>query len=154
MSSRLFQEVREKRGLCYSVFSFASSFQDGGLFGLYAGTGEDQVAEMVPVMCDVLTGLAGDVGEDEVARARTQLKAGLLMSLETPGSRTEQVARQMMIHGRPLSSREIIEQVEAVDVTGIKRVVSRICNAGKPAVAAVGPLKGLASYDQIAAQFG
>jgi predicted Zn-dependent peptidase len=154
MSSRLFQEVREKRGLCYSVFSFASSFHDGGLFGLYAGTGEDQVAELVPVMCGVLTGLAGDLRDDEVTRARTQLKAGLLMSLETPGARSEQIARQMMIHGRPLSTQEIVDQVEAVDAAAVKRVVSRICSAGQPAIAAVGPLKGLASYDQIAAQFG
>jgi predicted Zn-dependent peptidase len=154
MSSRLFQEVREKRGLCYSVFSFASSFHDGGLFGVYAGTGEDQVAELVPVMCDVLTGLAGDLRDEEVTRARTQLKAGLLMSLETPGARSEQIARQMMIHGRPLSTQEIVDQVDAVDAVAVKRIVSRICSAGKPTIAAVGPLKGLASHDKIAAQFG
>ncbi len=154
MSSRLFQEVREKRGLCYSIFSFSASFLDGGMFGFYAGTGEDQVAELVPVMCDVFTGLSDELSEAEVARARTQLKAGLLMSLETPGSRSEQIARQMMIYGRPIASQEIVELVDAVDVTAVKRVVSRIAKAGNPTIAAVGPLNGLASYDQIAAKFG
>ena len=153
MASRLFQEIREKRGLCYSVFSFSSSFVDGGLFALYAGTGEDQVGELVPVMADVFTGLADDVTDEEVARARTQLKAGLMMSMETPGSRTEQMARQMMIHGRPLSAQEIVARVEQVDRAAISRVVRRICEGGRPAVAAVGPLAGLASYDEIAAKF-
>ncbi len=153
MSSRLFQEVREKRGLCYSVFSFASSFSDGGFFGIYAGTGEAEAADLVPVICDVLITMPDDLEEAEVMRARAQLKAGLMMSLETPGSRAEQIARQMMIYGRPLSSREIIAQVDAVQVTDVKRVLRRICSAGPPTTAAVGPLNGLASHASIAAIF-
>ena len=154
MSSRLFQEVREKRGLCYSVFSFASSYLDGGMFGVYAGTGADQVAELVPVMCDELTRLADDAGDEEVARARAQLKAGTLMSLESSSGRAEQLGRQMLIHGRPLPVDEIVGEIEAVDTAAVRRVAARVCGAGQPAVAALGPIDKLASYDRIAAKFG
>ncbi len=154
MSSRLFQEVREKRGLCYSVFAFASSFVDGGMFGVYAGTGEAETAELVPVICDEILKLAEDVEEKEVARARAQLKAGLLMSLESSGSRTEQLGRQMLIYGRPLGVDELVERVEAIDAARVREVTRRIVGGGKPAVAAMGPIGGLASYDMIAARFG
>src|SRR5262249_37828804 len=83
MSQRLFQEIREKRGLVYSIYSFAHAYRDGGLFGVYAGTGEDQVTELMPVMCDQLLEIGQDLAEEELRRARAQLKAGLLMSLES-----------------------------------------------------------------------
>jgi predicted Zn-dependent peptidase len=153
MSSRLFQEVRERRGLCYSVFSFASSYVDGGTFGVYAGTGETEVAELVPVICDELAKIAGDATEEEVARARAQLKAGMLMSLESSSSRTEQLARQLLIYGRPLAVEEIVAKVDAVDAAAVRRVTARLL-AGRPAVAALGPIGRLASYGDIAARFG
>ncbi|MDP6706800.1 MAG: pitrilysin family protein [Alphaproteobacteria bacterium] len=154
MSSRLFQEVREKRGLCYSVFAFASSFVDDGMVGIYAGTGEDEIGELVPVICDELLKLTEDADEREVARARAQLKAGLLMSLESSGSRSEQLGRQTLIYGRPLVIDELVAKVEAVDAARVRAVGRRIAGAGKPAVAAMGPIGGLASYDEIAARFG
>ena len=93
MSSRLFQEVREKRGLVYSIYTFTGGYHDGGLFGVYAGTGEDEVAELVPVVCDEIAKVGADVTEDEVARARAQLKAGTLMALESTMSRCEQLGQ-------------------------------------------------------------
>lgn len=152
MSSRLFQELREVRGLCYSVFTFASSYVDGGSFGLYAGSGEDQIAELVPVACDELARLAADADEDEVARARAQLKAGMLMSLESSASRSEQLARQMLIYGRPLSVDEIVAKVDAVDAAAVRRVTARLL-AGRPSLAALGPVAQLASFEDIAAKF-
>ncbi|MBC7908258.1 MAG: insulinase family protein, partial [Rhodospirillaceae bacterium] len=86
MSSRLFQEVREKRGLVYSIYSFTSSYNDGGLFGIYAGTGEDEVTELVPVMCEEVVKVTAGVSPDELQRARAQLKASILMSLESTSS--------------------------------------------------------------------
>nr|WP_279379783.1 insulinase family protein [Acetobacter persici] len=74
MSSRLFQEIREKRGLVYSVYSFNAPFLDGGVFGIYAGTGEKECAELVPVTLEELKKVQKNVGEDELARARAQLK--------------------------------------------------------------------------------
>jgi predicted Zn-dependent peptidase len=154
MSSRLFQEAREKRGLCYSIFSFASSFVDGGLFGVYAGTGEDEIAELAEVVVAELLRAGEDAAEDEVARARAQLKAGTLMSLESSSSRIEQLGRQMLIYGRPLATDEIVARIEAVDAAAVRRVARRIAGAGKPTVAALGPLERLAPYEAVAARFG
>ncbi|MGH6961069.1 MAG: M16 family metallopeptidase, partial [Dongiaceae bacterium] len=115
MSSRLFQEIREKRGLVYSIYSFASPYSDGGLFGVYAGTGADEVRELVPVLCDELVKVADTLDETELRRARAQLKAGILMGRESSGSRSEQLAQQLLIYGRPIPMDEIVARVEAVD---------------------------------------
>ena len=152
MSSRLFQEVREKRGLAYSVFAFSASYSDSGLFTVYAGTGGDDLPKLIPVIADEMKKTVDDVEEAEVARARAQLKAGLLMSLESPSSRAEQFGRQMLIHGRILDTDEVIARVEAVDRSAVRRVAGRIL-AGKPALAALGPVAALADYDKVAAQF-
>ncbi len=151
MSSRLFQEVREIRGLCYSIFAFASSFVDDGIFGVYAGTGAEEVAELVPVICGELAKLGRDADEEEVARARAQLKAGILMSLEGSGARAEQLARQLLIHGRPIPLEELVGEVDAVDAEAVRRVARRLVEGGAPAIAALGPIDGLASYDEIRA---
>ncbi|MBM3489069.1 MAG: insulinase family protein [Alphaproteobacteria bacterium] len=153
MSSRLFQEVREKRGLCYSVFAFATSYVDAGMLGIYAGTGEQEVGELVPVVLDETQRLAVDAEEAEVARARAQISAGLLMSLESPSARSEQLARQLLIFGRPIPPDELVAKIDQVDAAAVRRVAARITGAGRPAVAAVGPLARLASYEAIAARF-
>ena len=153
MSSRLFQEVREKRGLCYSIFCFASSYKECGAFTIYAGTGADQVGELVPVICNEMLRLGGDAALDEVDRARAQLKAGTVMSLESSASRAEQLARQTLVFGRQIPVEELIERIDAVDVAAVRRVAERISSGGEPAVAAMGPIAGLASRAEIAARF-
>ena len=153
MSSRLFQEVREVRGLAYAVFSFASSFSDGGLFGVYAATGEREAETLVPVLLDEMHKLSERVGEDEVARAKAQLKAGLLMSLESSSARAEQLGRQVLTYGRPLVVEELLAAVAGVDGDAVMRVGRRLLAGTQPAVAAIGRIQHLASYPQIAAQF-
>ncbi|MCH9011765.1 MAG: insulinase family protein [Proteobacteria bacterium] len=153
MSSRLFQEVRERRGLVYSIYSFHSSYHDGGLFGIYAGTGEDEVEELIPVVCDELSKLSAQVAEEEVARARTQLKASLLMSLEHSGARCEQLAQQILVYGRPLAVDEIVGRIEAVDIDGVRRMADRLA-AGRPTLASLGPVGRVESFDRVAARFG
>ena len=153
MSSRLFQEVRERRGLVYSIYSFHSSYHDGGLFGIYAGTGEDEVEELIPVVCDELSKLSAQVAEEEVARARTQLKASLLMSLEHSGARCEQLAQQILVYGRPLAVDEIVGRIEAVDIAGVRRMADRLA-AGRPTLASLGPVGRVESFDRVAARFG
>ncbi len=148
MSSRLFQEIREKRGLVYSIYSFASSYNDGGLFGIYAGTGEDEVAELVPVLCDEIVGITGKVDEAELARARAQLKASILMSLESTSSRCEMLARQMAVHGRPIPVAEIVEKVEAVTAADVVRTAKRLFST-PPTLAALGPLSRLEPFEAI-----
>lgn len=152
MSSRLFQELREKRGLCYSTYSFSWSFEDTGLFGLYVGTGPDDVAELTPVIAGELARMGADVTEEEASRARAQLKAGLLMGLESSASRVEQIARQQMIYDRVLPIDEIVEQVEQVDPAALKRFAGRLMQKS-PAIGAVGPISGLETHDRIAARF-
>lgn len=149
MSSRLFQEVREKRGLVYSIYSFASSYNDGGLFGVYAGTGEDEVAELIPVMCDEIVKVTAGVHEAEVQRARAQLKASILMSLESTTSRCEQLARQVVIYGRPVPTAEVVEKVEAITAEDCVRVAKRLF-AGMPTFAAIGPLGKVESFEKVA----
>ncbi len=148
MSSRLFQEVREKRGLVYSIYSFPTSFIDGGLFGIYAGTGESEVAELIPLVCAEMVKVASDVSEAEVTRAKAQLKSSILMSLESTSARCEQLARQLVVFGRPLSLDEVVSKVTAVDVDAVRRVARRLIEAPLT-LTGLGPLGNLPRYDDV-----
>ncbi len=148
MSSRLFQEVREKRGLVYSIYSFAAPFIDGGLFGVYAGTGEREAEELIPVTIEELRKVQRSVSQEELNRARAQVKAGLLMSLESTGSRCEQVARQMQVFGRIIPTEETVAKLSAVGVDDIRRAAARIFR-GKPTLASVGPADGVPALPDI-----
>jgi predicted Zn-dependent peptidase len=149
MSSRLFQEIREKRGLVYSIYSFASPFKDGGLFGIYAGTGESEVAELMPVMLQELGKVQGDISEKELNRARAQLKASLLMSQESTGSRCEQLARQIQTFNRVISTEETLAKINAVTEADIRRAAARHFRA-KPTLATVGPSGQVPTLAEIA----
>lgn len=148
MSSRLFQEIRERRGLVYSIYSFAQPYLDGGLFGIYAGTGEDEVGELVPVTLEELRRVQHDVTEDELRRARTQTRAALVMSLESTGSRCEQLARQIQVFGRVIPLEETLLKVEAVTVADIQRAAARLFRA-KPTLAAMGPAERVPGLEAI-----
>lgn len=138
MSSRLFQEIREKRGLVYSIYSFAAPFKDGGLFGIYAGTGESEVAELMPVMLQELGKAQAHITQPELSRARAQLKASLLMSQESTGSRCEQLARQIQTFGRVIPTEEVLSKINAVTEDDIRRAAVRHFRA-PPTLATVGP---------------
>jgi predicted Zn-dependent peptidase len=138
MSSRLFQEIRERRGLVYSIYSFTAPAMDGGLFGIYAGTGEAEAKELVPVTLEELRRVQLDAGEGELRRARAQVKAGLLMSLESTGSRCEQLARQLQVFGRIVPVAETVAKIDAVTLADVRRAASRIFR-GTPTLAALGP---------------
>jgi predicted Zn-dependent peptidase len=149
MSSRLFQEVREKRGLVYSIYTFSSAYQDGGLFGLYAGTGEDEVAELISVVCDELKKVAADpLAEDEITRARAQIKAGVLMSLESTSSRAERIARHLQVYDRVIPVEEIAARIDSVSAEDIRRVARRLL-ASAPTMAALGPVGRLEEYSSV-----
>jgi predicted Zn-dependent peptidase len=148
MSSRLFQEVRERRGLAYAIHSFSASFRDSGLFGVYAGTGEKEAEEVIEVVCRELKRVEATLTEDEVARSRAQIKAGLLMGLESTGARCEQVAQHLLVFGRVLPLDELIADVEAATLPRVRAAAARLL-ALKPCFAAVGPLSRVARYDAI-----
>jgi predicted Zn-dependent peptidase len=139
MSSRLFQEIREKRGLVYSIYSFTAPFADGGLFGVYAGTGEKEAEELVPVALSELRKVQTQVTEAELSRARSQVKAGLLMSLESTGSRCEQLARQLQVFGRIIPTQETIAKINAVTPEDIQRSAVRVFRE-TPTLATLGPV--------------
>ena len=150
LSSRLFQDIREERGLVYSIYSFNSSYADSGLFGVYAGTGAESASEVVERVCANLTTLADDIAEAELQRAKAQLKAGILMSLESTAARAEQIARHTLIFGRVLPTEEVAEAVDAVGRESVARISGRL-RAGQPTVAILGPEAAIPAYEEIAA---
>lgn len=151
MSSRLFQEIREQRGLAYSVSAFSAPYLDGGVFAIYAGTGEKETKDLISVLLEQLRGVRSPAPEDEVRRARTQMKAGLLMSLESTGARMEGLGSQLLIYGRPIPVDEIVRRIDGVTPQDVARAAQRIFG-GPPTVAAMGPLGGLEPYDRLVAR--
>jgi predicted Zn-dependent peptidase len=152
MSSRLFQEVREKRGLCYSVYAFHWAFADSGVFGVAASTGEDEVTELVPVVLDELRKSTKNITDEEVIRVRSQIRAGLLMSLESPSSRAGQLARQQILWGRPIPLQETVDRINRITTERVKQVASQIFDTDKLSVAGIGPVAKLPDYQTIAAR--
>lgn len=153
-SSRLFQEVREKRGLCYSVYAFSNGFQDSGFLGIYAGTGEKEAEELSAVIAGEMEAMASNLTEAEVNRARAQLKVSLLMGMERPGTRAEQIAGQLFALGRVQSASEIVAHIDAIDAAIVKRYAARVMQAGAPTIAALGPVSRLEDHATFARRFG
>jgi predicted Zn-dependent peptidase len=148
MSSRLFQEVRERRGLCYSVYAFHWGFSDTGIFGIHAATGQSDIAELVPVIISELQKSGDEILQEELDRARAQYRAGLIMSAESPASRASQIARQMLLFGRPIGKDELMERLSALTIERLSDLSSRLFST-KPTVTAVGPVGTLAPYEAI-----
>ena len=120
MSSRLFQQLREERGLAYSVYASLYPFSDIGLLSIYAATARDQSAASAQLIEDVLAAATRDVTQREVDRVRTQAKAGLLMSMESPWGQAHYVARQLAVYGRLVDPSEVIADLEAVTVDAVR----------------------------------
>ena len=154
MSSRLFQEVREKRGLCYSIYAFHWSFADTGMFAVHAASGPDDAKELMPVVLGELERAAHDIDERELGRARAQLRAGLLMTLESPAARSGQLARQLLLFGRPIPSEELVSKIDSITVADVRKLAEAILTGSPPTIAAVGPIGGLMSRDRVAERFG
>lgn len=154
MSSRLFQEVREKRGLCYSIYAFHWSFSDTGIFGVYAATGPSDVNELMPVVMDELERAANDIDEKELLRARAQLRAGLLMTLENPAARAGQIARQLLLFGRIIPIEELVEKIASISVQNIRDLATQIFTGSTPTLAAVGATNGMIEHAEVARRFG
>jgi predicted Zn-dependent peptidase len=151
LTSRLWHEVRETRGLAYSIEAFHWPFSDCGLFGIGAGTAASDVAELVDVTLECARRAAGDIDETELARAKAQMKVGLLAALESPGGRIERAARQLLSWGRIIPSDEVVTKVDAVTVEDV-REAGRHLLEGAPTLAAVGPIEGLPTLDRVVDQ--
>jgi len=148
MSSRLFQEIREKRGLVYGISSFCSSYSDTGTFAIYAGTGENQITELIPVLCDELKNSFNSISEKEISRGKAQLKTSLMMSRESAFRRCESAARQLLFFNRVIEPSEIITKIDNVNKSTVKNVAESIIKT-PISVASIGPIKHLEYLDKI-----
>jgi predicted Zn-dependent peptidase len=152
MSSRLFQEIREKRGLVYSVSSYTSSFSDSGIFGVYAGTGQKEVKELIPVLCDQLNISAKNFTPEELQRAKAQFKASLLMGQESTSRRCRSNASKYLMHNKIISHDEIIAKIDAVQFEDLERARLNILKSNIT-LSSIGPVQDLESLDSIKARF-
>ena len=150
MSSRLFQEIRERRGLCYTIYAQTGAYADTGMLTIYAGTSGGQMGDLAGITIDEMKRAAEDMSAAEVERARAQMKAGLLMGLESPSNRAERLARMLQIWGRVPELSEVVERIDAVTLADVRRLAEGTVARAPTALALYGPVADaptLASLD-------
>ncbi|MFK7881971.1 M16 family metallopeptidase [Roseobacter sp.] len=152
MSSRLFQEIRENRGLCYSIFAQAGAYADTGMTTIYAGTSAEQLPELTEITIDEMKRAASDLTPAEVARARAQMKAGLLMGLESPSNRAERLARLVQIWDRVPALDETVALIDAVTTGDVREFAESMASASPAALALYGPIENAPSLAQLQAR--
>ena len=148
MSSRLFQKIREDRGLCYSIYAQSGAYEDTGQVTIYAGTSEAEIGDLAQLTIDELRRAAEDMSEAEVARSRAQLRAGLLMGLESPSSRAERNARLLSIWGRVPDVDEAVAKIDAVGTADVRAYAAEMAVA-RAALAVYGPVAKAPGLDDI-----
>ncbi len=153
MSSKLFQEIRENKGLCYSVYSFAWSYIDTGLVGVYAGTSQNHVKDLIPSVIEEIQKMTNNISEEDIDRAKAQLKASIIMSQENTSSRCENAARQLIIHKRTVPNSEIMSKIDSVDKKAVLNFTRDILIEGLPVFSAIGPVKKIEDFEKIVDRF-
>jgi predicted Zn-dependent peptidase len=148
MASRLFQEIREKRGLVYSIHAFSSAYRDGGIFGIYAGTGQKEAEELVEVVLKEMKKASYDITEKELSRSKTQIKASILMGLECMYTRAKRLAQNLLMYERIIFIDEIMENIDHVSLEGLSQFSSNVIQTPLT-IAAVGPIPTLPTYTQM-----
>ncbi|MEQ9240369.1 M16 family metallopeptidase [Roseovarius indicus] len=141
MSSRLFQEIRERRGLCYTIFAQAGAYADTGMMTIYAGTAGAQMQDLAQITVDEMKRAAEDLSPAELERARAQMKAGLLMGLESPSNRAERLARMIQIWGRVPDIDEVVERIDAVTLPEVRDIAETTISKAPAAMALYGPVE-------------
>ena len=140
VSSRLFQEIREKRGLAYSIYSFVSSYYDTGIWGVYAGVSRKKVAEVVDLIVKEMNDLKSTLTEVELQRAKNHLKGNIILGLESTSSRMTNIARQEIYHGRYYSPKEIMREVDSITLKQIETLAERLIKQGRFSLTVYGPV--------------
>ncbi|MDB4251313.1 insulinase family protein [Amylibacter sp.] len=148
MSSRLFQEIREKRGLCYSIYASAGAFADSGMMTIYSGTSSNDISGLANITIDEIKRSASDMTDEEVARSRSQMKAGMLMGLEGASARCERLARTILIFSRVPDLDEIVSKIDAVNAEHVKEFAQNLCNSSV-AYALYGPVKNAPDVSEL-----
>ena len=149
MSSRLFQEIREKRGLCYTIFAQSGAYADTGMTTIYAGTSGEEVGQLAEITIDEMKRAAQDMSEAEVNRARTQMKAGLLMGLESPSSRAERQARMLQIWGKVPPLEDTVAKIDTVTTDDVLAFGEDMISKAKSAMALYGPVADAPTLDAL-----
>ena len=152
MSSRLFQEIREKRGLVYSIFSGNIFFEDAGIFGIIAGTGDNKIKELIPVLCDELINSPKNLSEEEILKAKAKLKFSLVKSLESCRSNAGSCADDLLNYDRIIKVEEQLEKINKVSKDSIQKVVTQMLNSN-PTIASIGPIKNLEKLENLRSRF-
>tara|TARA_B100001029_G_C14846711_1_gene331369 strand:- start:214 stop:687 length:474 start_codon:yes stop_codon:yes gene_type:complete len=152
MSSRLFQEIREKRGLVYSIHSDADSYSDTGTFQVIAGTGKNEIKELLPVLCDELSNSITNLTEDEIKRAKAQIKSGIVMSMESSSSNAGSSAYQLIKYNKLIDIDQRIKKINDVTKDSIEKIVSKVFKS-QPTIASIGPIQNLEELDKIKKRF-
>ncbi|SFD47731.1 M16 family metallopeptidase [Roseivivax sediminis] len=142
MSSRLFQEIRENRGLCYTIFAQTGAYADTGTTTIYAGTSGEEIGALTEITIDEMKRAAEDLSSEEVARARAQMKAGLLMGLESPSARAERAARMVQIWGKVPSIEDTVARIDAVSDADVRAFAEKTASEARAALALYGPVSG------------
>lgn len=148
MSSRLFQEAREKRGLCYTIFSQMGAHDDTGMTTIYAGTSEADIGDLAFLVVDELRKSANDMSETEIARARAQIRASLVMGLESPTARVERLARMLSVWDKVPDIQDTVDRIDAVDVEQVREFASGLCQANA-AMALYGPIDRAPAIEEL-----
>jgi predicted Zn-dependent peptidase len=143
MSSRLFQNVREKRGLAYAVFSSLAAYRDAGSLTVYAGCANDVVGELVGLVVDEVRGMKSDLPPLELRRAKDHLKGSLMLSLESTSSRMSNLARQEIYFDRQYGLDETLAGIEAVSRDDVRRVAHELFSNGSLGATVLGQTGGL-----------
>lgn len=141
VSSRLFQEIREKRGLAYAIYSFIASYSDTGLWGIYAGVSRKKVREVIELILQEMHHLKDTITESELQRAKNQLKGNIILGLESTSSRMNNIARQEIYHGRYFSPKEIMDEVDSITLKQIKDLAELIIRKDLLALTIYGPVQ-------------
>jgi predicted Zn-dependent peptidase len=148
VSSRLFQEIREKRGLAYSIYSFLASYFDTGIWGVYAGVSRKRVREVVELILEEINGLKNTLTEAELERAKNHLKGNIILGLESTGSRMNNIARQEIYHGRYYSPKEVMKEIDSTTLSHVRDLAEKLIKQESLSLTVYGPvyekdLKGL-----------
>ena len=141
VSSRLFQEIREKRGLAYAIYSFIASYSDTGLWGIYAGVSRKKIREVIELILQEMHHLKDTITESELQRAKNQLKGNIILGLESTSSRMNNIARQEIYHGRYFSPKEIMDEVDSITLRQIKDLAELIIRKDLLALTIYGPVQ-------------
>lgn len=148
MSSRLFQEVREKRGLAYTVYSMASAYEDLGMMSVYAAAAPEKASELSLILCEQIAGMAKEISDGEITRAKNQQKAELLMARENPQTVASWIGRHIMLFGEYREAASIIKKIDSVSKEQLLALAKKIAG-GKLTVAALGDVSKVATYDEL-----